>query len=110
MKPTRATRWLTGGQAGWIVIQFVIVIVLFGLSWTMYPDSMRLLWEDPAGIRMALTAVACFAIAVGGFAGACVLLNRRFPPAEPSATGSRRTGLVSVAFVLMLIFMAPVVF
>jgi hypothetical protein len=110
MRQTRTAPWLTGRQAAWLIFQVIFVATLFGLSWVVHPDSVRLLWEDPAGVKMTVTAATCFGMAVAGFAVACVLLNRRFPPADPKAAVPRRMGEIVLAIVLTLLFMAPVVF
>ena len=70
--PLGHRRPLTGPQAMWLLFQAVLLLSLTGRQFfAQSPNSLSLLWTDPAGVRMAVAALVMlllnFAALVGGF-------------------------------------------
>lgn len=67
---------LTRRQWSWLVMQLLVVGVCLIISHLENPDRLRLLWQDPLGIRLSLIACGMLLTNALAFGAGCVLLNR----------------------------------
>ena len=68
--------WLTGWQWSFLGFPFLgLLLVIFWMN-TPQPEAFRLLYQDPAGVKMLAFAVGFVVVNVVVFGGGSMLLNR----------------------------------
>lgn len=97
---------LTAPQSVWLLLQFAMLLVLFGWQYFLNHERFALLRQDPLGVRMGLMAVALAALHFLVLTSGYVLFNSRLQGRDQSRTVL--TMLLSVACFLLLYL--PVVF
>jgi hypothetical protein len=68
--------WFTGGQLGWLGVQWAVIAVLGLFLAATKADYVTLLWSDPLGLKMAASAAGLLAVGSAIYLAGCLFLNR----------------------------------
>ena len=109
MTPPPPAPWFTWLQLTWLVLQLVGLGVLAAAHYARDPDVFALLWRDPMGVKMLVTAGGALLVGVGLYLGGCVLLNRWADRGGRRRLPLYRGWMVGLAVFAFVTFYMPVV-
>jgi hypothetical protein len=110
ISPARAALFLTRNQFSWLALQVAALVGMLLWQLVGQTEGMKLLFNDPTGIKLTVSAVLLlllnFAILTGAYYG----LNRFMSPEDQDRALLQRTMSILVAGGCFVLFYLPACF